>query len=299
MLGASSNSNIASRGVFVKGTLPGDRRKTQSHSGLKPSCRPDVLSKMPRSCNLVFDVLRSMIDSNGQSRASVRYLAQVTGLGTTAVWRALRRLRGAHLIALAADSGGNQARVWQLRWRSPLASFPQISVPLAPIRTRTRDLKAFSPNGTDRRLETNHPSRRALAWAMAQIRAELTEYEITLARKRMILTGIGAAIWRAMKKGALKAGRALAAFVHDLILRLREACGIGNAVRSWCSWAGWAVRSIIEEQRRDKLGLERSAELVAEIRREKKEAKGSLKRFLAETGVSSLREYIRGYAQPG
>ena len=291
-MSAITSSTIASRGVFVKGTLRGDRRKTQSHSGLKPSCRPDVLSKMPRSCNLVFDVLRSMINERGQATASIRYLAQVTGLGTTAVWRALRRLRGAHLIALAADSGGNQAQVWQLRWRSPLASFPQICVPLAPIRSNTRDLKAFSPNGTNRRPETNRPSRRALAWAMAQIRAELAEYEITTARKRMILTGIGAAVWKAMQKGALKAGRGLAVFVHDLILRLREARGIGNAVRSWCSWAGWAVCNVLNERAARARELAATERLVEEIEHERDEARRGFIKFLEGAGVSSLREYV-------
>ena len=74
---ALTNSTIASRGVFVKSTFLGDRTTTKTHSRLKPSFRPDVLSKMPRSCNIVFDVLRTMIDRTGQSKASVRDLAQV------------------------------------------------------------------------------------------------------------------------------------------------------------------------------------------------------------------------------
>jgi len=132
---------------------------------------------------------------------------------------------------------------------------------------------------------------------MAQIRAELAEYEITRARKRMILTGIGAAIWRAMKKGALKAGRGLAVFVHDLILRLREARGIGNAVRSWCSWAGWAVQSVLNERATHARELAATERLVEEIEREREEARRGFIEFLEGVGVSSLREYMCQLAQ--
>ena len=265
-----------------------------SSSGFSQSCRPDVLSKMPRSCNIVFDMLRSMIDSKGQSYASVRYLAQVTHLGTTAVWRALHRLRGAHLIAIASDSRGARGTVWQLRWKSPLASFPQVTVPLAPIRSNTRDSKAFSPKGTVSPSNPNSPSKRALAWAMAQLRKELTTgYDMTNERRQNLCTGIGASVWRAMKRGEVRAGPSLAVFVREVVFRLREAKGVQESQRAWCSWGGWAVRTVIDNQRAKQASDEASARLIARIKREKEEAKGGFDEFLAEVGASSLREYIR------
>jgi hypothetical protein len=216
-----TNSSIASRGVFVKRHSPQTTQRhcvLQSQSCFSRSHRPDVLSKMPRSCNIVFDVLRSMIDPKGQSRASVRYLAQVTRLSHQTTWRALRRLRGAHLIAIASTSRGSQETVWQLRWRSPLASFPQISVTLAPIRSNTRDRKAFSPQGTDRPSRAQDPSKRALAWAMAQLRKELgMGYRMSPERQRNLCTGIGASVWRAMKRGKLRAGPSLAVFAGTAV----------------------------------------------------------------------------------
>jgi len=289
-----TNSNIASGGVFVKRHTPQTAQRhcvSQSQSRFSRSHRPDVLSKMPRSCNLVFDVLRSMVDRKGQSRASVRYLAQTTQLGTTAVWRALRRLRGAHLIAIASVSRGSQETVWQLRWRSPLSSFPQISVPPAST-ISPREEKAYSPSGTIRPSRSNEPSKRALAWLMAKVRNELHGYPITSHRKKAILTGIGASVWRAMKSGAVKAGRQLAALVHEIIQRLREACRIGDGVRSWCSWAGWCVHEIIGLQRAKRASDEASARRFEQSQREKAQSTGSLAQFLAEAGVGSLRMYV-------
>jgi len=237
-------------------------------------------------------VLRSMIDRKGQSRASVRYLAQTTQLGTTAVWRALRRLRGAHLIAIASASRGAQETVWQLRWRSPLASFPQISVPPAST-IGPREEKAYSPNGTVRPSCPKEPSKRALRWVMAKVRNELHGYPITSHRKNAILTGIGASLWRAMKSGAVRAGRELGKLLHELIQRLREANRIGESVRSWSSWSGWCVHEIIDLQRAKRASDEASARRFEQSQREKAQSTGSLASFLSESGASSLRDYIQ------
>ena len=288
------NPTIASRGVFVKSTFLGDRTKTKNYSRLKPSFRPDVLSKMPCSCNIVFDVLRTMIDRKGQSKASVRDLAQLTRLGTTVVWRALRRLRGAHLIDIATGSRGAQGTTWQLRWRSPLCSFPHVSVPLRLIRNKTRELKAFSPNGTNRPQQSNTPSKKALAWVMIQLRKELgTGYRMSKQRKKHLCTGIGVNIWRVMREGKVRAGPGLAAFVREIIFRLQDAQGIGDSQRAWCSWAGWAVQSVIADQRAQRISCEASARLIGKIQREKAESRGSVASFLSKVGASSLSDYVR------
>jgi len=78
---------IGARDVVVKPDHPSKPTKSQSRTGTK-SFRPDVLSKMPRSCNVVFDVLRSSIDCEGRSATSMRYLAQVSQLSDRTVKRA-------------------------------------------------------------------------------------------------------------------------------------------------------------------------------------------------------------------
>ena len=313
-MGVLSNFTIASRGVFVKGTLPGNRRETQSHSGLNLPCRPDVLSKMPRSCNLVFDVLRSMIDSNGQSQASVRYLAQVTGLGTTAVWRALRRLRGAHLINIATDSRGARGTIWQLRWRSPLSSFPQFTVPPPPT-YRPRD-KAFSPNGTDRPLsDTNarglpngrssqmgvdagagppaiaktRPSPRALRWAAAEIRRAVRTFPIDEPRRRLYVNTAMTALHRGVQVGRIQPGPQLGQVVARLCSELVEMRG-GRPARQLYAWAAAVVAEVVKEIAQ----AEASEELFHQIERERREAmEHPLGELLAEAGVEHVSDYVR------
>lgn len=174
MSGVATDSIIRSRVVSVKSRLLDARghgpRQFPSH--VPRSCRPDVLSKMPRSCNLLFDLLRSAGDPRGQTRASVRYLAEVSRLPQTVVWRALRRLTAAHLVFATQVGTAHVPTTWQVLWRSPACSFPQLFVPLAPIRNRTRDSKAFSPKGTETRPESQ-PGERALRWAAAQVHREL------------------------------------------------------------------------------------------------------------------------------
>jgi len=296
MSGVLTNSTIASRGVVVKRHPLDEAKKTQSLLGSNTvfrSCRPDVLSKMPLSCNLTFDLLRSMIDQRGQARASVRYLADVSHLSPKTVWRALRRLRGANLISVAAASHGTRATAWQLRWRSPLCSFPQLSVSPAPIRCNP-EKEDFNPKGTVSSIDQQpKPSKRALAWAAAQVRNELTEYYISRSRRQYIVTGITASLWRKMKQGEVHAGPELGAVVSDLIAWLRDARGVSEDLRSWCSWAGWAVRGVLEDRRRAETERIASERLIEQIRQEREDAKGGLQRFLSEAGVGSLSAYIQ------
>jgi len=52
------------------------------------------------------------------------------------------------------------------------------------------------------------------------------------------------------------------------------------------------VRIVIDDQRAKRASDEASAQLIAQIQREKEEAKGSLDAFLSEVEASSLRDYI-------
>ena len=156
------------------------------------------------------------------------------------------RDRGAHLLAIASARCGAQETVWQLRWRSPLVSFSQVSVPLAPIRSNTRERKAFSPQGTTRPSRPKEPSKHALAWAIAQLRKEIgTSCRMSDQQQRNLCTGIGASVWRAMNRGELRAGPSLAVFLQELICRLRE---VQSSQRAWCSLGGCALRGVINDQ---------------------------------------------------
>ena len=129
---------------------------------------------------------------------------------------------------------------------------------------------------------------------MTQIRKELaTGYRMSKQRKKHLCTGIGANIWRVMKQGDVRAGPDLAAFMREIIFRLQEAQGIGDSQRAWCSWGGWAVQGVIEEQQVQRISREASARLISQIRQEKEAAKGGLDRFLDEVGASSFAQYVR------
>ncbi len=123
---AITNSTIAFRRVSVKSTFLGDRTKTKTYSRVKPSFRPNVLSKMPRSCNLVYDVLRTLDRGNGVIRISQRDLANITCYSQRQVGRTLKRLQGAKIIRLVEKGKGQRKTAWYLRWNSQ-KSFPQIS----------------------------------------------------------------------------------------------------------------------------------------------------------------------------
>ena len=52
------------------------------------------------------------------------------------------------------------------------------------------------------------------------------------------------------------------------------------------------MRIVIDDQRAKQASDEASTQLIAWIKREKEEAKGSVDAFLSEVGASSLRDYI-------
>ena len=105
--------------------------------------RPDVLRRMPLSCNVVFDVLRSL--AGGEAvEVSLRELADVTHYSTRQVRRALKRLEAAHLIRWETFGPGRGRRsILQVLWRSP--SFPHLKG--ASLRVRDKD---YSPSGNRR-----------------------------------------------------------------------------------------------------------------------------------------------------
>jgi len=212
--------------------------------------------------------MRSAIDSRGRCSASTRNLASIAHLSHQTIWRGLRRLRGAHLVKLIERGTGGGKSVYKMLWKSPLASFKQVLV--TPRPTTYPEKKLCSQKRT--RVPV---SIKAQNWAMARIREELTSYDITQQRRGFILSGLGSALWRGLKRGTIKAGRQLGQVVHDIIGRLRDAMAIGNSLHSWCSFGGWAVRVVVDDIRTKAARDQASAQLIAEIRREKEEAAAS------------------------
>jgi len=110
-----SNTSIALAGVKVKRTLTPSQRDT--HDGYPR--RPDVLSKMPRSCNVIFDVLRTY--AMGEAvELSIRELAEMCRLSHRQVRRALARLHGAHLIRWQRNGPGRgRCSIIEALWKNP------------------------------------------------------------------------------------------------------------------------------------------------------------------------------------
>jgi len=271
MNGTSNVPSIVFGHAFVKlhtSQTQAKTHRTQSFSTV--AHRPDVLRHMPRSCNITFDLLRFSIDSGGLVSASLNDIAQLSHLSKATIWHALHRLAGVHLIRLITKGRRHSKAVFQVLWCSPLATYQQASVHLAI--TSTPEKESYSHKG---RSVLASPSKKALGWAMSRIRDELADYGITAKRKRLILTGLGASLWHSMKSGTVKAGKQLANVVQGLIQRLRDAQGIGNNLRSWCSCAGWMLRGELTEQRERLQRLEESRRQLAQIRREKAEAAAS------------------------
>jgi len=90
---------------------------------------------MPLSCNLVYDILRTLDPGNGVIAISQRHLADITRYSQRQVARALKRLQGAKIIRLVEKGKGQRKSAWYLRWNSQ-KSFPPFSEALA-----TREVK--------------------------------------------------------------------------------------------------------------------------------------------------------------
>ncbi|MEM3658695.1 MAG: SgrR family transcriptional regulator, partial [Candidatus Hadarchaeum sp.] len=77
--------------------------------------RPDVLRRMPSSCNRVFDLLMLNVH-DGKFVTSLRELASAARLSPCQVHRALRRLEGAHLIRWERRPGRGHRSQITLLW---------------------------------------------------------------------------------------------------------------------------------------------------------------------------------------
>jgi len=298
-----SNGSIALAGGEVKRTFaPSSRDK---RSGVLP--RPDVLQKMPLSCSVVFDVLRSL--AMGEATAiSVSELSVMCRLSHRQVRRILTRLHGAHLIYWRRGGPGRcHPSTIEVLWKSPaqmarnrLHREGDISTPSPPPR-RPKETASAGPAGfpqkkgaprecpSERGPGTSYPysqrfrffshsdpcsqlSNRAHRWAMAKLRDAVRACPVPWPRRNRLLEAMGLALWRAIARGEVRTSEELA----RLVRRLRAALwgeGLPQEAKALHAWAGWKVRQVLQELERERLALLASEELVARIRQEREEAR--------------------------
>ena len=177
---------------------------------------------------------------------SVRDLAEMGRLSPAQVWRALRRLQGARLVELVHKGKGHGKSVWRVRW-----GFPQVSVssPYARAKVNPPSEKNLSspettapPKGAAwSALPIRRPSK-ALRWAMFHLRREIQRWALPPPRREALLTGLGQAIWRAIRRGLVRTTAQLRRLVHELLGHLRDAPeGVSASLRRACRYAGAIV----------------------------------------------------------
>ncbi|MEM1552419.1 MAG: hypothetical protein QXH03_07120, partial [Candidatus Bathyarchaeia archaeon] len=107
-------------------------RAVKSREGYRATFpkRPQVLSSMPLSCNLLFDVL-SVWAKDGVVHVGLKQLQETTHLSLSQVYRALKRLEAAKLIMWTRSPGrGGTSHItllWQVIHRTKDQEEEQIS----------------------------------------------------------------------------------------------------------------------------------------------------------------------------
>ena len=77
---------------------------------------------------------------------------------------------------------------------------------------------------------------------MLHLRREIQRWALPPPRRENLLRGLGNALWRALRKGAVRTTAALRRLVHELLGHLRDApAGVSASLRRACSYAGAIV----------------------------------------------------------
>ncbi len=226
-----------------------DKRLLRGHCSCPEGKFPSVLHHLPPSATKVFLVL-ALSSSNGAVTIPLQLLARRAGISKRQAARALRRLEGAKLIERTAPPKGRKPACYRV-----LLTFPQARVAPSPApssqRRRERASKKTAP-ALRRAAVLDLPIRRpskALAWAMSQIRREIQRWDLPPPRRETLIRGLGAALWRAIRRGLVRTTAALRRLVTGIILRLRQDApeGVSANLRWACGFAGWAVLSALRE----------------------------------------------------
>jgi len=207
---------------------------------------PAALQKLPGSCAKVFGVLALSAFPSGEVTLPLRLLAHRAGISERQARRALRRLIGANLVEVAEPGRGRRATVFRLRWRLP--SFPQPSAASpshSPSETKRKNLLRKTPAPPSGAAWSDLPIRRpskALRWAMFHLRREIQRWGLPPPRREALLTGLGQAVWRAIKRGLVRTTAQLRRLLHEILGHLLDApAGVSASLRRACAYAGAIV----------------------------------------------------------
>jgi len=122
---------------------------------------------------------------------------------------------------------------------------------------------------------------------MARLREAVRVCPVPWPRRNRLLEAMGLALWRAIARGKVRTPEELA----QLVRRLRAALwgeGLPQEVRTLHAWAGWKVREILRDLEWEKKASTTTEELLARIRRERKEAKRAWQEVRARTPVATF-----------
>jgi len=206
---------------------------------------PSILHRLPFSAGKVFAVL-ALSASDGTVAISTRLLAHRAGISERQARRALRRLIGANLVEVAEPGRGTRPTKYRIRWQ--LRGFPQPSA-ASPSHFPSGVKRKNSPRETTAPprgaawsdLPIRRPSK-ALRWTMFRIRREIARWGLPPPRQEALLTGLGQAVWRALRLGLVRTTAQLRRLLHEILAHLREAPkGISSTLRRACAYSGAIV----------------------------------------------------------
>ena len=203
---------------------------------------PLILHRLPLSMRKVFTVLLLSAPDDTVT-ISARLLAHRAGISERQTRRALRRLIGANLVEVVEPGRGTRPTKYRIRWQ--LRGFPQPSAassptPLSQGRQRRAPSETTAPPSGAAWLEFPIKSKSsALRWAMFHLRREIQRWGLPPPRREALLTGLGQAVWRALKRGLVRTTAALRRLVHELLGHLRDApAGVSASLKRACAYAG-------------------------------------------------------------
>ena len=294
---ARSVTNIAPGQVFVKSTLPGERRKTRSHRLPRVFDDHDA----PVSVVRLFTLWVEQADTTDNGIIAINLRRQ--SYGHTTVAKAIRWLVSHNLLTRVESGGGRGvgsrfAVRWSFKYhtltsRQESVNRPKPSDTVRPhsYRRKTREFISSCKQETGQRpvqhCQKPQLSQRAFRWAMARVREALAELEPT--RRRWFIDAAAHAIRRA----TVRAGPQLAELVRRIVRSIRD------GETAWVSWGRDAFSYVaywtnehLRDMRREHSRIVETEHLVDEIRRERERARRGFSEFLRPAGVSSLREYI-------
>jgi len=184
---------------------------------------------------------------DGTVALPLRLLAARAGISVTQTRRALKRLVATKLVEITEPGRGRRATVFRLRWRLP--SFPQAFVPpppnnLPPENSRNLNSRGDSCARTACSLSELPLRNRkaALRWVMFHLRREVSRWGLPPPRREALLTGLGQAIWRAIRRRLVRTTAQLRRLLHEVLGHLRDAPeGISASLRRACGYSGAIV----------------------------------------------------------